>query len=229
LTWKKLPISNRNEFIASFTQKLMVDKATQLHLSEQKSASISKELYWKYHKENKQKNFAFTCTWSEWLKNRHNRLDNDLEKFQKNIHEREAAATATATRKRTVAPLIEIESKIHEVADTFARKGLSYYSIELRKSLVALRKTASEAGYGNGLVSKEIFDRHMTHVLAPRVADLPKDLKVLAVEARNCLDRYTLTHSLTHPYTYSLIHSLVQSIEQSVIDVHQQALHFQSN
>jgi len=206
LTWKKLPISNRNEFIASFTQKLMVDKATQLHLSEQKSASISKELYWKYHKENKQKNFAFTCTWSEWLKNRHNRLDNDLEKFQKNIHEREAAATATATRKRTVAPLIEIESKLHEVADTFARKGLSYYSIELRKSLVALRKTASEAGYGNGLVSKEIFDRHMTHVLAPRVADLPKDLKVLAVEARNCLDRYTLTHSLTHPYTYLLIH-----------------------
>ena len=183
LSWNKLPIANRNEIIASFTQKLMVDKATQLHLSEEKSASISKELYWKYYKENKQKNFAFTSTWSEWLKNRHNRLDNDIEKFQKNIHEREAAASASASRKRTVAPLIAIESKLDEVADTFARKGLTYYSIELRKSLVALRKTASEAGYGNGLVSKAIFDRHMTHVLAPRVADLPKDLKMLALDS----------------------------------------------
>jgi hypothetical protein len=57
--------------------------------------------------------------------------------------------------------------------------------VELRKSLVALKKSVAEAkiqGDGNGLVvSKKVFDKYLENVLAPRL----KDLKVV-----DCLDTF---------------------------------------
>jgi hypothetical protein len=97
---------------------------------------------------------------------------------------RRALAKAQGERQRAVASLVEVEDKLKKAAESLA----SFHSIELRKCLIALKRAAASAKGSEGknvLVSKQEFDRHVRHVLVPRLRDLPDDLKYLAEQAYN--------------------------------------------
>ena len=119
--------------------------------------------------------------WGEWLKKHQDDLKGSLVKLEKEIGERQRAGIFKKQRLQTVAPLNLVEQKLKEAADNMSID----HGIELRKSIVALRKSAKELGISKGtLITKELFDKHLEAVLAPRLAELPEDIKPLAKEAR---------------------------------------------
>ena len=125
------------------------------------------------------------CTpipWGEWLKKHQDDLKDALNKIEKEVSERQRAGIIKKQRLQTVAPLNLVEQKLKEAADNMSNID---HGIELRKSIVALRKSAKELGISKGtLITKELFDKHLESVLAPRLLELPEDIRPLAQEAR---------------------------------------------
>ena len=119
-----------------------------------------------------------------------------------------------AARKQTVASLIEIELKFNDAAEKLS----TFHSIELKKSLVGLRKLAIEAGIGKGdkiLVTKEMFDLQMSDVLAPRAAELDSNVRGLAVEARKSHEGLGFTSTATPETDLTCVVDSIFSAEKS--------------
>jgi hypothetical protein len=192
---RKWSVDNKTE-IASLGQEEQKDtlsmiksqvvrkKATQLRVSEADEGSVTKELFVKYRKYCKEMKYHRdrTLTWGKWLQTHLEAQTDIIKKSRMYDAEREKLLQSKDTRKSAVAPLIEIEKKL-----LFASDNLStIHGIELRKSLVKLKKAAKQANIGKGeLITKEMFDQYVGDVIAPRLKELPdSQLKGLAEEAR---------------------------------------------
>lgn len=178
--WKKMPADKKKTVIAEVKKVLTDNYAQNLRLSETSSAAVTKELFWKYEKECRLNNYKNTPAWCDWIASNHAKLEKDCQRHVQDLLERSKTAAQKKARKQLVAPLCEVELKLSEAAKCMKEM---YHGIELRKNLVKLRKSAMDSGLGP-LVSKEVFDKHMENVLAPRVKDLPPEMRALAMELR---------------------------------------------
>lgn len=151
--------------------------------------------------------------WGEWLKKHQDDLKDSLNKLEKEIGERQRAGIFKKQRLQTVAPLNLVVQKLEEAADNMSID----HGIEIRKSIVALRKSAKELNVSKGtLITKELFDKHLEAVLAPRLLELPDDIKPLAKEARlSHMSKAFLDETgLDSLFTYNKAEA-----EQKVIDI----------
>ena len=82
-----------------------------------------------------------------------------------------------------MAALNEVENKFSCAAESLS----TFHSTELRKSLVALRKSA-ESIDKNLVVTKAEFDKHLEKTLAPCLKQLPDDLRELGMGSRSSFD-----------------------------------------
>ena len=163
--------------------KLLKEYAENLKKSEREKQSISKELFWRFQRAVMKAPVGQTMTWGNWLQKHQASETQLIAKSKQDSEERKRIMAMRKARKQAVAPLVEIEKKINEAAD----KLTTFHSIELRKCLVGLRKRAIAAGMGSGdklLVTKDLFDSHMSNVLAARGPQLDPELRGLAEEAR---------------------------------------------
>jgi hypothetical protein len=160
-------------------KELMNAKTMELESAERTHAFVTKELYFKYDSICRDSNYTSTSTWEAWLLKYRETSVRKLKRFQELNKERGLQCGARASRKYSMAGLTEIEGKLNEAAKSLS----TFHCIELKKSLVALRKAALSRGVGprqGALVSKEEFDYHLENILAPRMTQLPENIKILA-------------------------------------------------
>jgi hypothetical protein len=177
--WAKVPEVRKSELRTQFRNKMITDKTEDIYSSERSNASVTKELFWKYDGECRDLNYKHTVTWGEWLQRY---IEDDKEKLaflRKYSADRRAIARAEIEKQRAVATLVDVEDKLKKAAENVS----TFHSMDLRKCLITLRRAAASASKGDGknvLLSKNEFDRHMREVLAPRLRELPDELKYLA-------------------------------------------------
>ena len=193
VSWKQLSVDQRLEVERNLRKKLASGKSAVLLASEQSSAAVTKVLFPKFERSNKQQGYdpKLVIPWGTWLDRHHAATEDSIRRFKLQAAEREKTTQQKRTRSRAVAPLADVEAQLLKAAEAL----LPNHNMELRKSLVALRRTvmagssnsrSKGASSTNGpLVSKDMFQKHLDHVLAPRLQELPEGLRCLAVEARH--------------------------------------------
>ena len=138
-------------------------------------ATITKDLFWKF------RDSQFTGNFGDWLKEYRISADKKLKDFIVKMELRMKEAELKVKEKKSVAVLAEVEECVKKAEDFV----LPTQGMELRKSLVQLRKAVEQAGRQNGyfgkpiVVSKADFDRHLQRALAPRLKDLPEVAEML--------------------------------------------------
>jgi len=184
---KTSPITKeeRESAKSDIKKDLIALKTTELLSAERTHVFITKELFWKYDGVCRDNNYAGTVTWGVWLEKYRLNCTRQLKKFQENNRERDLVDAARVARRHSVAGLNEIEMKLSEAAKSLS----TFHGVELKKSLVALRKSAMSHNTGHQkrgtLISKEEFDFHLESILAPRMNQLPDSVKALAIDIRN--------------------------------------------
>jgi len=176
INFTRLPEDQKKAIRRELADNLIKGKEEELKSSERKGAILTKELFWKFNTACKDSNYSLNLTFGEWLKRYREQASSRLDKFKKDATERRSYMAFKAKERSSMASLSELEHKLLSVADNLA----THHSIELRKSLVALRRTTEAVGKAkSALVTKEDFDRHLEKVLAP-IKGLPDDIKLLA-------------------------------------------------
>lgn len=189
--WNRLTEEQRKLIRNNIKHNLTSKHRQNLELSEKNEAKITKDLYWKFDTY-RTKSGEAPQSFGSWLTAKYGKkFDEKLEDFKRDNQQRVVVSRAKTERRHSVAALSEVEHKLLEIADSIHNVN---HSVELRKSLIALKKSVAESkiqGEGSGLVvTKKVFDKYLENVLAPRLKDLKDDtaVKSLALEARKSHD-----------------------------------------
>ena len=169
----------QKEIKKDLRNSLCEKKEKDLQTDERTNATITKDLYWKFDAACREGKYKAQVVFGDWLKQYRTKSDTKLARFKEDVAARNAVIAERNKSRTSVASLRTVETRLLNVAD-----GLKpHHSMEVRKSLVALRKSAERAGHAAGaLVTKENFDQHLENVLAPILKLLPQDIKGLAMD-----------------------------------------------
>ena len=127
----------------AITSECVEVKTAEWRAAERMHAAVLKDLYWKYDAFLRESNYAHSKTWAEWLKWHREESKQQLDRFQVLDQGRARACAERVARKALVATLGDIEIKLLQLNEC---PPLRECGAELRRSLVALRKAAMEAG-----------------------------------------------------------------------------------
>ena len=193
-SWKQVPAAQRAEVESGLRKKIVAAKSQELLESERSKAALTKALFAKFERFNKSQKYAplSVSPWGAWLEKHQAKAEEAIKKFRAQAASREKATEIRRKRGQAVAPLADVQAQLLKAADGMKHPD---HAIELRKSLVALRRAVMVGKNGAALVSKQVFEKHLDKVLAPRLSDLPADLRVLASEARRSHDGLFLPSS----------------------------------
>jgi hypothetical protein len=186
-SWKQVSAAQRAEVESRLRKKIVAAKSQELLESERAKAALTKALFAKFERFNKSQKYAplSVSPWGAWLEKHQTKAEEAIKKFRAQAASREKATEIRRRRGQAVAPLADVQAQLLKAADGMKHPD---HAIELRKSLVALRRAVMVGKSGAALVSKQVFEKHLDKVLAPRLSDLPADLRALASEARRSHD-----------------------------------------
>lgn len=129
--WNKLAAPKRAELAASFKARLVKEMKDELMSSERLSASITKDLYWKYDEYCRDINYGNSSTWGEWLGKHVTKSKEQLQRLRDDMMERSRAAKAKAARSSAVAALAEVETQLNTAAKALNTAVVRYLSSSL--------------------------------------------------------------------------------------------------
>ena len=179
MPFKRLPASQQKSIRRDLSEKLRAAKQKELVEGERATAAITKDLYWKYDAACRRDDYRHSSTFGEWLAIFREKGDARLRKFKEDMAVRSKLVQERAKRRSAVASLKTVEGKLFGLAETLPLQQ----SIEVRKSVIALRKSAEMGGAAKGaLVTMEDFDEHLHNVLNPLTKTLPQDLRDIALD-----------------------------------------------
>lgn len=167
-TWQKLPSQEKQSVKKDIMNTIIKEKREELLAQERKSYEITIDLYKKYDREvtAARSSSATGAPWTSWLDSHLTKFKKSLDEFRSSEKERMQRVEAEASRRKTVAGLTEIKSKLLKAKDD--HKMDSYRTAELLRAMQALERAAAARGLAKGtLVAKEDFDKHIKPVLVP--------------------------------------------------------------
>lgn len=162
--WQKLPDEEKKTVKAEILNTIIQEKRAELLTKERTKLFITKELYWKFDTDRQKKE----CKWGTWLTEHITKFKRDLDDFRRTEQDRLQRLAAIQAKRKTVAGLNEVQSKLKKVQDDYQMD--SYHQIELQKAINALRRSAVIGGVAKGtVITKEDFDKHIKGILAPYI------------------------------------------------------------
>lgn len=159
--WQSLPEDQKKVVKADILNMIIQQKREELLSKERTKQVITRELYWKF---DEKRGSSSTYNWMTFLSNHIKSFKKALEDFRVNENDRLKRLASVKSKKKTVAGLSEVESKLKKMQPNMD----SYHQIELQKAINALRRTALINNVAKGtVITKEAFDEHLKDLLAP--------------------------------------------------------------
>lgn len=194
---QKLSLEIRKEVLGSIKHHLIFTKTEELKQSEKMKQIITKELFWKYVEECKEKGYQMTMKWGDWLRQYLSRQDDAINKARDHMKRQQELTKQELIQNDSVIPFQDIAIAIHSATSV---SGLPISNIlELKKQFVALRKETARQSYlgdshgianTSSLVSKGDFNRWLEPAILPLYPRLPEDVKKLTDQAKMSHDEF---------------------------------------
>jgi hypothetical protein len=134
--WESLPEDQKKVVKGDILNMIIQQKREELLSKERTKQVITRELYWKF--DEKRGSSSRGDNWTTFLSNHIKSFKKALEDFRVNENDRLKRLAAVKSKKKTVAGLSEVESKLKKMKPNMD----SYHQIELQKAINALRRTA---------------------------------------------------------------------------------------
>lgn len=185
--WKRMSEEHQREVKKSISDEALNEKKEDLLSSERTGYEITKDLFWKYDafvkeaqkgakilaqkkKDADKKSLAdeiFSTNkpqeilWSKWKADHLKSFKKNVEDFRIRSTETQEKINSTKYHKSKVAGLSSLEAQLEKISQSLPQ----CHQIELRKGILALRKTAEKKGIAKGkIVTREDFENHIKPV-----------------------------------------------------------------